>query len=232
MSEKKFHILTYHGWAFDHSLWQPLIKEIGPFSNFENADRGYFTNPVKANWPSDSQRERILIVHSYGLHWCPKKIIRKADHLVLISSFLNFHPAKKEEHKRSKLLLRKMQTQFVDSPKKVLEKFYENSFYPEKPTLEVPANLNHEILLSDLSDLDRDNRENADVFDLNSITIIHGAKDRIVNNEMARDMYKKLRLRSQYFEIKRGGHALPVTHSSKIFDILNSLFQFKSVAVS
>ena len=120
-----------------------------------------------------------------------------------------------------------MQSQFVDSPKKVLEKFYERVFYPQEPQLDVPENLRHDLLLSDLGDLDHDNRKNADIFDSNSITIIHGAEDEIVNNELARDMFSKLRLRSQYFEIKKAGHGVPYTHSSKIFEILNSLLHIK-----
>lgn len=229
MSKKKFQIIAYHGWGFDPSIWEPLKTELDPYVKFECADRGYYSDSFEPSWIDypESDTEKFLFVHSYGLHWCHRKILEEADQLVLIGSFLNFHPGEKKEYKRSKLVLRKMLTQFVDAPKTVLEKFYENAFFPNKTGLDVPGNLNHDLLLSDLSDLDRDNRENARLFDMSDITIIHGAEDQIVNNELARDMYKKLRLRSQYFEIKKGGHALQFTHSSKIFEILNSLFQFK-----
>lgn len=224
MSKKNSQIIAYHGWGFDSNIWQPLRAEFEPYVQFDCADRGYFSDSSEPSWKNDSHTEKLLFVHSYGLHWCSKEIIQQADHLVMISSFLNFHPAEKNEYKRSKLVLRKMLAQFVESPRLVLEKFYEETFYPAEAELPVPSNLNHDLLLSDLSDLDQDNRKNARVFDMSSITIVHGAKDQIVSNEMARDMYKKLRLRSQYFEIKKGGHALPFTHNSKIFEILNSLF--------
>lgn len=226
MSEKKIHIIAYHGWGFDSTIWQPLRAEFPPYVKFDCAERGYFSESSEPSWQNNLNTEKLLFVHSYGLHWCSKEIIQQADHLVMISSFLNFHPAEKKVYKRSKLLLRKMLAQFVESPRLVLEKSYEKTFYPEETKLPVPSNLNHDLLLSDLSDLDQDNRKNAEVFDMNSITIIHGAKDQIVGNEVARDMYNKLRLRSQYFEIKNGGHALPFTQSSKIFEILNSLFKF------
>ena len=120
-----------------------------------------------------------------------------------------------------------MQSQFVDSPEKVLQKFYAEVFYPYEPKIDVPADLRHDLLLADLGDLDHDNRKNADIFARNSITIIHGAEDQIVSNELSRNMYSKLRLRSQYFEIKKAGHGVPFTHSKKIFEILNSLLQFR-----
>lgn len=229
MSEKNYHIIAYHGWGFNREIWKPLQAELEPYVRFECADRGYFSDSFEPSWHQnwESETDNLLLIHSYGLHWCRDEILKKADHIALIGGFLNYHPSEKKEHKRSKLFLRKMLAQFVDSPEKVLEKFYEDVFYPEEPQLNFPSNLNHDLLLSDLSDLDQDNRENARIFDKNSITIIHGAKDQIVSNNMARDMYKKLRLRSQYFEIKKGGHGLPFTHSSKIFEILNSLLHFK-----
>lgn len=229
IKNKKYQVISYHGWGFSPDVWKPLQAELEPFVHFENANRGYFSDTFEPSWNEDTgfSAEKIVIAHSYGLHWCGDEILDKADHLVLISSFLNFHPSGKEEGKRSKLLLQKMLAQFVQLPRQVLEKFYEEVFYPEAPMLEVPGRLNHDRLLSDLSDLDRDIQNNAKVFDMNSITIIHGDEDRIVSNEIARTMYSKLRLRSQYFEIKQGGHGLPITHSSKIFKILNSLLRFK-----
>lgn len=229
MRNKKYQIISYHGWGFNPDIWKPLQAELEPFVYFENANRGYFSDSFEPVWKkrTDSSTEKIVLVHSYGLHWCSDEILENADHLVLISSFLNFHPSGKQQEKRSKLLLQKMLAQFVQLPRQVLEKFYEEVFYPEAPKLEVQGRLNHDRLLSDLSDLDRDIQGNAKVFDMNSITIIHGDKDRIVDNEIARTMYSKLRFRSQYFEIKQGGHGLPFTHSSKIFEILNSLLHFK-----
>lgn len=229
MNDEKYHIIACHGWGFDSAIWRPLKTQLSPHVQFEGADRGYFSNSFDPEWDSNhgSKTENLLLVHSYGLHWCNNEILRQADHLVAVGSFLHFHPFDEKEHKRSKMMLRKMQAQFVDSPVMVLEKFYEEVFYPEETHLDVPSTLNHDLLLSDLGDLDRDNRKNADLFNMNSITIIHGARDKIVSNKLAREMYSKLRLRSQYFEIKGGGHALPFTHGTQIFEILNSLFRFK-----
>lgn len=229
MNHNKYHIIAYHGWGFDQSIWKPMQSELPDHARLDLADRGYFSDPVDPEWEekSDSETENLLMVHSYGLHWCRDKIIANTDHLVILGGYLNFHPSDKKEYQRSKIVLREMLAQFVDSPEIVLEKFYEKVFYPVKPQMKVTDRLNHDRLLADLSDLDRDNRNNARIFDVNTITIIHGAEDQIVSNKLAREMYTKLRLRSRYFEIKEGGHALPFTHSSKIFEILNSLLQFQ-----
>ncbi|MDZ7719393.1 MAG: alpha/beta hydrolase [Balneolaceae bacterium] len=226
MSDKKYQVIAYHGWGFDPSIWQPLQEKMTPSAHFQAADRGYFSGSMLPSWDESLNSEKLLLVHSYGLHWCDSEVLQKADHLVIISGFLKFHPESGKEYKRSKFALRKMQSQFVDSPRKVLQKFYERVFYPQEPELDLPKNLQHDLLLSDLGDLDHDNRQNADIFDTNSITIIHGSEDKIVNNELARYMFSKLRLRSQYFEIKKAGHGVPYTHSSKIFEILNSLLKF------
>lgn len=227
MSNKKYHVLAYHGWGFNPSIWKSLEHELSPFVDFDAANRGYFSDSYLPSWNGSTETENVLLVHSYGLHWVDQEVIQKADHLVILGGFLNFHPNSEKEHKRSKLTLRKMQSQFVDAPEKVLSTFYKQVFHPEQASMDVPGNFRHDLLLSDLGDLDRDNRNNAEIFDMNSITIIHGAEDQIVSNEVARNMYSKLRLRSQYFEIKKAGHGIPVTHSSKIFEILNSLLRIK-----
>jgi pimeloyl-[acyl-carrier protein] methyl ester esterase len=226
-SKIKYQVLAYHGWGFDTSIWKPLQANLEPNVDFKAADRGYFSDSYSPSWDDSLSSEKLLLVHSYGLHWCDQSVLQNADHLVIISGFLKFHPIPEEKYKRSKFFLRKMQSQFVESPKKVLQKFYERVFHPEEPKIEVPGNLRHDLLLSDLGDLDHDNRKNANIFDMNSITIFHGAEDQIVDNELAREMFSKLRLRSQYFEVKKAGHAIPFTHSSKIFEILNSLLQIK-----
>jgi len=224
----KYQILAYHGWGFSPAIWNDVEDKLSPHTHFEAADRGYFSNSYLPSWKDQKKEmEKILLVHSYGLHWCNPHVLQQADHLVIIGGFLNFHPVSEKAYKRSKLMLRKMQSQFVESPEKVLKQFYEKVFYPETPPIGIPDGLRHDLLLSDLGDLDHDNRKNADIFDINSITIIHGSEDQIVDNELAREMYSKLRLRSQYFEIKHAGHGIPLTHYSKLFEILNSLFHIR-----
>ena len=92
MIEKKYQVIAYHGWGFNPSIWQPLQAELEPFVRFEAADRGYFSDSVSPSWDQSSEFEKLLLVHSYGLHWCDQEVLRQADHLVIIGGFLNFHP--------------------------------------------------------------------------------------------------------------------------------------------
>lgn len=219
------HIIAYHGWGFSASFWNPIQNSLENNILFESADRGYFNNPVNPVFRSNGKIKNIVVTHSFGLHWCDNETLQLADHLVVLGGYLNFHPSDEEEYRRSKLTLRQMLSQFVEQPETVLKQFYTNSFYPQKNKFDVPDLINHDLLLSDLSMIDSDEHPHQRVFDFDSITILHGAEDVIVNKNVAREMYNALRFRSQYFEILHAGHAFPVTHSKKCLEILTALIK-------
>ncbi|MEX0906384.1 MAG: alpha/beta hydrolase [Balneolaceae bacterium] len=227
MDKKSVHIIAYHGWGFDASFWNPLQDCFNSNTRFDAAERGYFSKKKEPSFDSD-RTINVVLTHSFGLHWCPDEILNQADHLMILGGFLNFHPSKEEENKRSKLLLRQMLTQFVDSPETVLEQFYKNSFHPSPSVLESPKNLKHDLLLSDLSCIQQDSQPQQRIFDVNTVTILHGSDDLIVPRKAARDMFHSLRYRSQYFEIMKAGHAFPVTHIEKCAEIINTVM-FKNV---
>jgi pimeloyl-[acyl-carrier protein] methyl ester esterase len=215
------HIIAYHGWGFDKRFWQNLKNECSSYVRFDVADRGYFNEEHSPGF--DKSSNKIVLAHSFGLHWCPDSVLRDADQLVVLGGFLQFHPDKADEYKRSRLRLRAMLSQFVDSPAQLLDQFYKNTFYPSRTKPEIPEKLDHEKLLSDLSLIQQDQFPVQRFFDLNRITILHGANDLIVHRDNAIGMFHQLRYRSQFFEILRAGHAFPVTHSKKCVEILNSL---------
>lgn len=217
------HIIAYHGWGFSAGFWDPLRFILDDGIRFETAERGYFSAPSRPQFDEEQSIRKIVLAHSYGLHWCDRDVLSQTDHLVIMGGFLNFHPEEVNEHRRSKLVLRQMLSQFVKAPKTVLKQFYNNTFFPQKPSFKLPSNLNHDLLLADLSDLDRDEQSHQKVHNLDSITILHGSEDLIVHKHSAREMYRALRYRSQYFEILNAGHAFPVTHAEKCLEILNPI---------
>lgn len=223
------HIIAYHGWGFNASFWDPLKKCLNSDIFFEAADRGYFSSSNNPDFNSSTAENKIIVTHSFGLHWCPDEVLNSADHLVIMGGYLNFHPPEKDEYRRSKMNLRQMLSQFIERPQFVLKQFYGNSLAPQKNDIEVPDSMNHDLLLSDLSRIDRDQQSHQRIFDCNSIVILHGAEDLVVHKSIARDMYHSLRYRSQYFEILNAGHAFPLTHSEKNIEILSSLFKPKLV---
>jgi len=222
------HIITCHGWGFNPEFWRALEYQMGNRFVFNHADRGYFGNPSKPRFPDEPQIKKVLLLHSFGLHWCDDQLFKKADHVVIMSGFMNFHPGNEDEFKRSKLTLREMQAQFVDSPDEVLKRHYINSFHPQKPQFLPPSGIQHDLLLADLGLIDRDAHVRQRIYDARSITILHGSDDLIVHKNTARDMYHDLILRSQYFEILNAGHAFPVTHADKCAEILTSLIYSKA----
>lgn len=204
-------IIAFHGWGLSRDFWSPWKNLVTDNVTFMCADRGYFDRPYSVEFNTGSNN-RIVLAHSFGLLWCPPELILEADHLVIMSGFLHFHPEKQPGLKRSRLMLQQMMARFVQEPDEVLIKFYKNMFYPDDSVLEPPGQFNEELLLEDLSRMNT-KRINIEQFHkLRSITILHGEKDKIVPNEKGREFYHNMPVRCQYFEIKYAGHALPYTH--------------------
>lgn len=215
------HILAYHAWGFDRSFWDDLRAcfRAADGYRFESADRGYFNGIEADNLQFEPSLKKVLFVHSFGLHWCSDEVLEKADHLVIFNGYLNFHPLNPEQYKRSRHNLREMHARFVKSPGSVIDHYYRNTFHPQKTGKRTPDNINHDLLLSDLIKIDNDSQPVHRVHSLKEITILHGSKDLVVHKQNARQMYQSLRYRSRYFEILNAGHALPVTHAEKCFEI-------------
>lgn len=224
MPDQKIHVIACHGWGFSRVFWNPLRNLIDGKFHFEVAERGYFASATSPQFtPSSTGHLNVLITHSYGLHWCSDELLKQADHLIIMGGFLQFHPDEVNEKKRSKLIVRQMLSRFVEEPIEVLEQFYKNCFYPQKSGLKPPGNINHDLLLADLSDMQYDRQPRQRIFDMNMITILHGADDLVVHKQSARQMFNELKYRSQYFEIVRAGHAFPITHADKCLEILKTV---------
>jgi pimeloyl-ACP methyl ester carboxylesterase len=215
-------IIAFHGWGFSASFWDSIQDKLGDQVQFDATDRGYFSTATQAEFDRDKDL-KVIFAHSGGLQWCNSNLIDQADHLVTFSGYLNFHPVDMDLYRKSKLLMRQRQAQFVDAPEKVLRDYYDLAFSPEKNNFDVPGTLNHDLLLSDLSVIDRDKHSHQRFFDLDNITILHGSEDKLVSKNKARKMFNALRYRSQYFEILKAGHAFPVTHAEKCVEIVRSI---------
>lgn len=207
-------IIAYHGWGFDQTCWQPwkdLLAQHG--EDLLMSDRGYFNSPALPIAPNINYRI-ILLVHSYGLHLCPSEQLRRADLLVVFSSFLSFHPQLEAKKRRSLSMLAQMTTQFKTNPQSVLESFQMKCYHPvlwERSSNSTQA-LNSELLLHDLKCLNACSLEVSFLKKIPKILILHGVQDRIVSVEKGREISAHLPDNSQYIEIEQAGHALPFTH--------------------
>ena len=224
-SKLPIQMLAYHGWGFSASFWNPLKKHLDNAIIFRAANRGYFNSAMKPLFADRNNSFKVVLVHSSGIQWCDTSILKQADHLVIAGGYMKFHPSQFDEYRRSKMVMRQMQSQFVEAPETVLKEYYQNACSPLANPFSVPKSLNHDLILSDLSCIDRDKMSQQRIFDHENITIIHGADDLIVNKTRAREMYHSLRYRSKYFEIISAGHAFPVTHAEKCSEILKSVLE-------
>lgn len=220
--------IAYHGWGFDSLFWHPLITRLDHILDIQTADRGYFLSHSEPFFSDYNDQPRVIFAHSLGLHLCPDQVLKKADHLIVFGGFLRFYPAENKLYKKKKMMVRQWMTQLVDQPREALMEYYHDSFYPDEPEFSPPAQIDHEKLMSDLSILDRDDNSLQRYFDIPRITILHGADDRIIGQEQAREMYHTLRFNSQYFELLNTGHAFPFTHPDKCAEIVQTVLTVHS----
>jgi len=207
----------------DATFWNPLFELFDAGFSAKASDRGYFSDSKSETFDPDKPGKKVVLTHSLGLHWCDDDVLNQADHLIILGGFLNFHPADKKENRKSRLILREMLSQFVESPEKVLQQFYENASSPSENTLSIPEELNHDILLGDLTLFMEDHFRQQRLFEVPDVTIIHGSKDRIVSHHQAREMYHALRYSSQYFELKNAGHLFPIYSKKACFNFIKSV---------
>ncbi len=217
MAECRF--LTYHGWGFDSRCWQHWQKLLNGFGEFEHYDRGYFKDSAEPEL-KDNKEFLIVFTHSFGLHWCKEEIIRNTDILVIFGGFLQFHPQAAQFKRRSRLMLQQMINEFEVQPEKVLKTFYRNCYAPKDAPDIIIEDLNHNLMLNDLKLLHNSKLDIDLLKKTHRICIFHGADDYIIPKTKGREIYNRLQNRSQYFEIKMGGHALPFSHCEQSFEFL------------
>lgn len=215
----KVEIIAYHGWGFDRSVWSGMSALTGENQEWKNFDRGYFNQPKSPEFSGKNQKN-VLITHSFGLHLCEKSFFEDADLLVIISGFLTFHPQLAQFRRRSKMVLNEMLSRFSDQPENVLKAFYRNVFHPERSYDLPQSDFNQDLLLKDLRWLDRADRSLADLNKSAKVCIFQGADDAIVPKEKGRALHEQFGEQSKYYEIKNSGHALPVTHAQKCWDLI------------
>ncbi len=85
-------LIAMHGWAGDQRGWAPFAAAANRQAwSWSNGERGYGgLPPAMPNW--DGTGQRVLVVHSLGLHLVPAELLRQADGLILLATFGQFVP--------------------------------------------------------------------------------------------------------------------------------------------
>jgi len=202
----------YHGWGFDANLWKGWIRQAS-FSRYHLYDRGYTGNPLDSQDFRDDSEIRILVSHSFGLHFIPKDVIRQADLVVILGGFDHFHP---EGDRASHKKLSRMINRFSEMPLTVMADFYTNCMYPEKRVISSPGKLNLDLLGDDLRLLNFSRLKTADVLKDKPVLLFHGRDDIIVPAAQSAVLHSLLP-GSRLIEFSRAGHMIPVTHRDLIY---------------
>jgi pimeloyl-[acyl-carrier protein] methyl ester esterase len=173
--------IAYHGWGFGADCWSDWLPRFASLGgSLRCADRGYFGAPQ--SWAFGPGSYKILLTHSYGLHWCPVEQLAAADLWICLAGFGAFHPAEEPDRRRSQRRVSRMIAKFATDPEVVLTEFWSNCegdaglLSSPKPCFD---QANGELLDRDLRDLDRCQLDPQISLPRRSI-IIHGSADRIV----------------------------------------------------
>lgn len=216
-------IIFQHGWAFDHRCWSDWINDKGLDCKKTVLDRGYFGQSVTSGF-SSAESLKIIISHSFGLFLLPESILSKADMLVSISGFREFHTTGREG-KFSKRLVNLMLKRFSNGSFDVTSEFRQMCEVVNSSDIRATGE-GLEKLAEDLEILSNKALDLEKIRKIRKVLLIQGAEDRIVWPERAEDL-KNAIPGSRLFIIQGAGHGLPFTHSKlciKLFlEHLNSL---------
>jgi pimeloyl-[acyl-carrier protein] methyl ester esterase len=212
-------IIAHHGWGFTSSCWdcwQPLLTN-GPIS-LTASNRGYFS---AANAPDFTHNSfHVLMVHSYGLHWCPIATFQRVDLLVIFNSFIDFHPHDPRDRRRSQRIVQQMIQECQRDPITVLTMFYQRCGYIAPQELDFNQ-LDSDRLVADLQHL---NTVSVDLDALKGsppVLLFHGLADQIVPELKGQELFEQLKDKANYFTFPDAGHALPFTHCQPCWVLIN-----------
>ncbi len=214
-------VVLQHGWALDSTMWSrwaEIARQFEPTINIKVAERGYFSTPSMQPTFTESVSLKILIVHSLGLHLASRLLFEKANLLVIISGFANFHDGTEKESRLSQIAVRRMLQKLDREPVQVVEDFYHKCGLPIEYGIEKSAQLkNLPLLKGDLELLHRSSI-NSELLRLPSeILILHGEQDAIAPPYHAMRL-REVGMRGAVEVHKQATHALPYEQPSWCFE--------------
>lgn len=233
-------IIVYHGWGFDRTCWHDWGDRFTAQGHrVQTFDRGYLSGAIDAEkeqfatpsfaLPSfvedsvdnafDAQIiQRILILHSFGLHLCPIETIQQSDRVIIFGGFLCFHPEESRLNRRSKRVVGKMGDRLQTHPLEVLQQFWTNCYAPVsrlgKGATATPQ-VNIQLLHQDLERLNTVNSDETShllsaLRQIPNRTMIHGEADQIVPLSQGAKLADAVS--APLITVPNAGHALPFSH--------------------
>lgn len=193
--------LFYHGWGFSPSCWSSWASFLPQQQGIKTFyyDKGYFGTPFTSQ--SSGDQERIFVAHSLGAHFLPFENMTKSDVVILIGSFIHFHPNEKQQKEISQLKLERMHERLQSKPDSVLKSFYRECFFPLKNFNEIIPDLKkieRTLLMEDLVLLNTHSIPAKKLRQVKKVVIFHGQQDRIVSLEKSHELHQIIPKSSLY----------------------------------
>lgn len=199
-------IYFLHGWGFDWRCWDEWKRFINPDISLHFFNRGYF-NQTKNDFDlSLSDTFKIVIAHSFGLHYLPSLVFENIDILVLISSFVQFHQYA-TNLKISQKQIALMKKRILTDPQGLLKDFHSRCGLNDYTISN--KNFNTQLLYDDLDMLDNNIIEIDELKTVRQMVLLHDTHDQIVSYAHSEMLNKKL-TESKLFLHSGNGHALPL----------------------
>ena len=221
-NQLEIEIIGYHGWGFNSSFWNRWESILPENVILKTADRGYYLEEKRPRF-SNEDTQKVLFLHSFGLHWCPKESIDEASCIVIFNGFKEFHTGEGVDTKKSRMVLKKMISEFEKNPDKVLKKFMENAFHPEKPKKLPTKRYDKDLMLSDLKKLDTSTFDLKHLKNGKPIISLDGGNDHILYQNRGKGFTEFTEGNAVYHFIKEAGHCLPVTHPQDCWSFISAM---------
>ena len=210
--DSTIHVYLQHGWGFNRDCfqkWLPALEGVA----VTLLDRGYWGAAVPLS-QADTSTKTVLVCHSLGLHFFSESQLRSVDLLVVIGGFASFHGLN-AENQLSKKHIKRMRGRLKQEPEQLLSDFYRDCAWPgDLPDFSA---INVDLLADDLLLLDTVRLQHTVVTET-EVLILHGANDRIVPIERARELHKQIS--GSLYLIDGAGHGLPFTHVGQCVQII------------
>jgi len=190
-------------------------------------DRGYFGHPETTSF-SCKKSFKVIISHSFGLFLLPEQLLEKADMLLSISGFREFHTTGRDG-KFSKRLVSLMLKRFGSGSFDVTREF--RAMCGARESSEIYAPEDGIIKLAE--DLERISNNTLDIEPFKNIPyvlLVQGTDDRVVWPERAEDL--KISIPgSSLVMVDGAGHGLPFTHYEKCLGIVLGYLNMHGICV-
>lgn len=196
--------ILQHGWGFTSNMWDIWKKFVPEQVKLHPLDRGYFKQALITDEFSQFTYDKVLVVHSFGLHLAPERLMSQADFICIISGFKQF-----DKKNSLQLMKKRLQTE----PKDVLSSFYKKNLDKITYPIPIPASIDSQLLYDDLKCLETSDLD-ISIIREKKILILHGANDAIVPLQKGEELHKLLP-NSKMIVVEGGEHGLPISHASE-----------------